>query len=267
MAKYNEWSVVFNEQPSETKWNILGDNDSYHEEVVTDGWVEPNETWTYASADSPTFTFTISGDKTLKYTPGTRIRLKQSGAYKYFIITVVAYSAPNTTVTVYGGTDYTLANAAITDNWFSQMKSPVGFPLNPVKWTIEGEDTTSRLQLTPVASTWYNLGSFSITIPIGAWRVEYFVSLQINDSAAAPRDMFATLSTANNSQSDATMTTGCAVYVSTAAGWPATKAGPIVLTVKTIHYLNSMTSTASVDELYNRNDVAPAVIRAVCAYL
>jgi len=67
-----------------------------------DGWLISNETWTYASADAPTFTFTISGDKTTKYYPGQRIKLTQT-TVKYFIITAVAYASPNTTITVYGG--------------------------------------------------------------------------------------------------------------------------------------------------------------------
>lgn len=40
-----------------------------------DGWIPAEETWTYASADDPTFTFTISGDKTGKYSVGMKIKL------------------------------------------------------------------------------------------------------------------------------------------------------------------------------------------------
>src|SRR6185503_19345707 len=95
------------------------------------GWIPAAETWTYASADSPTFTFTITGDKTGKYSAGMRIKLTQTTA-KYFLITAVSYSAPNTTVTVYGGTDYTLANAAITLPFYAIVQSPFGFPRSPI---------------------------------------------------------------------------------------------------------------------------------------
>lgn len=98
---------------------------SLHFKYIWDGWQYPNETWTYASST----TFTISGDKTGNYQKGDKIRLKQGGSYKYFYITAVSYSAPNTTVTITGGTDYTLANATITDNYYSKAERPVGFPL------------------------------------------------------------------------------------------------------------------------------------------
>ena len=98
---------------------------------VGNGWTPALETWTYASADDPTYTFTISGDLTDKYSAGMRIKLTQTTA-KYFIITKVAYSSPNTTITVYGGTDYDLANATITNPYYSVVKAPQGFPLDPV---------------------------------------------------------------------------------------------------------------------------------------
>jgi len=87
------------------------------------GWIDPGETWTYASAT----TFTISGDKTGTYSVGDKLKLTQT-TVKYFYITAVSYGAPNTTVTVTGGSDYTLANAAITANYYSKAATPAGFP-------------------------------------------------------------------------------------------------------------------------------------------
>ncbi|WP_442766606.1 hypothetical protein, partial [Mitsuokella multacida] len=110
-----------------------------------DAWIA-GETWTYLGADAPTYTFTISGDKTSKYSPGMRIKLTQT-TVKYFIIVAVSYSYPNTTVTIYGGTDYTLENAAITDPYYSMVKAPAGFPLDPAKWTVSA--TLSGVQSNP----------------------------------------------------------------------------------------------------------------------
>ena len=89
-----------------------------------DGWIPAEETWTYASAT----TFTISGDKTSKYQKGDKIKLTQNSTAKYFYIIGVSYSSPNTTITVTGGIDYTLANAAITSPYFSKIENPQGFP-------------------------------------------------------------------------------------------------------------------------------------------
>ncbi len=95
------WTLVF--------WNSLG-------------WISAWETWTYASAT----TFTIVWDLTTKYQRGDRIKLTQT-TVKYFTVLKVAYGA-STTVTVTGGTDYTLANAVITDNFYSKELSPQGYP-------------------------------------------------------------------------------------------------------------------------------------------
>jgi hypothetical protein len=72
------------------------------------GWIESHiETWTYASAT----TINVPTDATLLYKKGWGVRLKQGGGYKYFYMTTVAA----TLLTVKGGSDYTVANAAITD--------------------------------------------------------------------------------------------------------------------------------------------------------
>lgn len=91
--------------------------------LTADGWLAAGETWTYASAT----TFTISGDKTGKYSKGDKIKFAQSGQ-KYFYIIGVSYSAPDTTVTVCGGDTYSIANAAITSPYYSKSTSPSGFP-------------------------------------------------------------------------------------------------------------------------------------------
>ncbi len=87
-------------------------------------WTAAGETWTYASAT----TVTVAGDVTGKYAVGDKVRLKQGGAYKYFYVVSATYSAPNTTLTLYAGSDYTVANAAITDQAYSKLATPQGFP-------------------------------------------------------------------------------------------------------------------------------------------
>ncbi len=91
--------------------------------VPENGWIPAEETWTYASST----TFTISGDKTGKYQKGDKIKLTQTSV-KYFYIIGVSYSSNNTTITVTGGSDYSLANATITNPYFSKAENPQGFP-------------------------------------------------------------------------------------------------------------------------------------------
>lgn len=240
-------------------------------QLVNDGWVEAEETWTYASADDPTYTFTISGDKTSKYSAGMKIKLTQTTA-KYFIITKVAYSSPNTTITVYGGTDYDLANATITSPYYSMVKAPQGFPLSPAKWSVVTSDTSNR-QINPATEdTYYNMGSNSISVPIGSWILGYTGVPLVYGTGAVQVEGEITLSTANNSESDATLT--CYIgFNDSASGtkWKGCSVRAekyIEITSKTVYYLNMVfTSSASLRVLELHGDYGTTIIKATCAYL
>lgn len=232
--------------------------------TTASGWISANETWTYASA----ITFTITGDKTAKYSVGMKLKLTQTTA-KYFIVTKVEYSDPSTTVTVYGGTDYTLANAAITSPYYSTQKSPHGFPMSPTKWTTTTTDTSSRSQSSPVGGTWYNLGSLSIAIPIGAWKVDYFVVATSSYTTKTDSSTTVTLSTANNTAGAAETMDYRGSRAASASGWEYNsfhKEFVLNLESAATYYLNTKTDDAS-DNLINANNLIPARIRAVCAYL
>lgn len=234
------------------------------------GWVEANETWTYASADDPTFTFTVAGvDLTGKYSAGMRIKLTQTTA-KYFIITAVAFST-DTTITVYGGTDYDLADAAITSPYYSTQKAPQGFPLDPDKWSVQVTDDTDRIQATPANNTWYNPGSISITIPIGVWKTSYKVVGYCAASSAVSTNAQITLSTANNSESNPEWSSY--LWASGASGAVGVMAPCHVEDIlnfseKDVYYLNiqkpGATAAANIG-FYNSTQQLK--ITAICAYL
>lgn len=84
-----------------------------------DGWSEATGTWTYASAT----TITVPSGAAALYKKGDKIKLTQTTP-KYFYIVTVA----DTLLTVTGGSDYTVANAAITSPYYSHQSSPIGFP-------------------------------------------------------------------------------------------------------------------------------------------
>lgn len=84
-----------------------------------DGWTNANESWAYATAN----TITVPSGAAAKYKKGDKIKLTQT-TVKYFYVTAVA----DTVLTVTGGTDYTVANAAITNNYYSHQENPIGFP-------------------------------------------------------------------------------------------------------------------------------------------
>jgi hypothetical protein len=87
-------------------------------------WTSDLNTWTYASAQ----TFTISGNFTAIYTKGTKLQWTDSGGVKYGVVLSSSFSNPNTTVTIFTNSDYTIGNSTITFNSYSYQVNPPGFP-------------------------------------------------------------------------------------------------------------------------------------------
>lgn len=88
-----------------------------------DGWYASADSWTYASAS----TFTVSGDVTAIYTRGTRLKFTQT-TVKYAVVVASSHAAGTTTVTIAVNSNYTIANAAISDNYYSYAQNPRGYP-------------------------------------------------------------------------------------------------------------------------------------------
>lgn len=240
--------------------------------MYNDGWITAEETWTYSSADSPTFVISINADMTSKIAVGYRIKLTQTTA-KYFIVTAVGtFSAGATLITVYGGTDYTLANATITLPYYSPAKAPLGFPVDPNKWSVTLSNSSNVSQSSPVGGTWYNLGSLSLSIPIGVWRVSFEAALEIDATLAAvgSRGFRATMSTANNSETDSELTASYTfsmpIITNGLARATIHREKFLVLASKTTYYLNANVGTAT-NSLAFRGDVLDTKVRCTCAYL
>jgi len=229
------------------------------------GWIDA-PALTFSAADAPVYTVTCNGDYTLIIPVGARIALTHSGATKYFIVVKTSYSSPNTTFTLYGGTDYTLAAGAITNPYYSIAKAPVGFPLDPTKWTVTFTDSTKREQATPTAGTWYNLGSLSVAVPIGAWRVRSKILAQVNRSGGVWVDLFVTISTGNNNESTPELTDKVFVKQNDSFAFAAKAQGLIVLASKTTHYFNAKT-VAVASSIEFSNDQTAMVVKFECAYL
>lgn len=83
------------------------------------GWKTVKDTWAYASAT----TITVPAGAASLYSVGDKIKITQT-TDKFFYIVGVA----DTVLTVCAGSDYTVANEAITAAYYSKATSPVGFP-------------------------------------------------------------------------------------------------------------------------------------------
>ena len=90
--------------------------------LAIDGWLARSETWTRTSNT----TFTVSGDQRAVFVPGAKIKVTQTST-KYFYVVSASYSSPSTTVTITGGSDYSLT-ASPTERWISYVANPQGFP-------------------------------------------------------------------------------------------------------------------------------------------
>lgn len=84
-----------------------------------DGWVHVTDSWSYASST----TVTVPTDATTKYSVGDKIKFDNSST-KYFYVTAVS----STVLTLSGGTDYTVANSAISNVYYSKASTPLSFP-------------------------------------------------------------------------------------------------------------------------------------------
>ncbi len=105
--------------------------------VNENGWLPANGTWTYASAT----TITVPSGAASKYRKGDRIRITQT-TDKYFYVIGVA----DTLLTVTGGTEYTVANAAITNPLFSHgepVDMPGYFSFTQSSWATSGTAFTN----------------------------------------------------------------------------------------------------------------------------
>ena len=234
---------------------------------IISSWETLNYTFVYTSADDPTYTMTVASTDVTGYIwVGMKIRIKQAGAYLYFIVTKIAFST-NTVVTLYGGSDYDLANVTIQEVGVSIEKSPIGFPMDPTKWTQVSVIATLT-QNSPTSTTYYSPGNLSI--PIGKFTVKLQTVVRAVKTGGSYLNITAGLSTANNSLS----TTNWAIVVPT-TGVDNAFATPNVtnelsLTTKTTYYFVVMTQsdgTLSALYAYGASNNTLQEIRAVCAYL
>lgn len=235
--------------------------------ITDNGFVASGESWTYSaySATTRIAEITVPTDATIKYNPGMRVKFTQpTDGIKWGIIHKV--EATKLHVFMKSGNDFD--NEAITSPLYSTAKVPLGFNADPTLWEIESVDTTQRSQSSPTASVWYNLGSFSISLGVGAWDLSYRVTRQQN-SGATSAVIYHTLSTANNSESDSEFSAFAetAMSAATIAGisWSFYQRKIVLLTAATSYYSNTKVTTAGT--IYARGDNGKEVIRAISAYL
>src|SRR5574344_1481438 len=99
------------------------------------GWNYVNGTFTYSSYDSTTKTGVVNSnlDLTSYLSVGMKVKFTQNSAIKYAFTTAITSKQ----LTLFLGTDYSLNNSAISNSYYSLLKTPYGFPLNPTIWQLK----------------------------------------------------------------------------------------------------------------------------------
>lgn len=247
-----------------TATSIVTDSLEVDGNDIYSGWSNSSSVWTYTSWDVTVRTGVVAtaSDESGNIQLGDRITFSQStGGTKYAIVTAITSSA----ITLFMYDTDVLENEAITSPQFSHQDNPFGFDKDSTKWLLENIITTNQQTGGPVAGTWYNKGG-SLQIGIGKWDVEYSGNLQGDNATAVAMYLAATLSTANNSQSDASNATGFANGNVLLARAGIYKRISLTLTVADTYYFNIQTATG-ISNIYTIGTAQETIIRATCVYL
>jgi hypothetical protein len=173
---------------------------------------------------------------------------------KYFLCTASSYSAPNTTITMYGGTDHALSNATISNSYYSTQDCPYGFPKKDEKWTVTGPNTSGSANKNgPSAGVWYGHANAlsngvmpSISVPIGSWEL-YYATTCGAVKAGNTVDPTITLSRSNSSDSDSEFKAsayGLSTFLQSLS-----RKKDITASVKTVWYMLMQTNESGVTSL------------------
>jgi hypothetical protein len=171
----------------------------------------------------------------------------------------------------YFGTDYALANAAISAQAYSSGRAPFGFPPSRDKWTVKVTYTGVNNRSSPANGTPYNQGGVSITLPIGVWNLRAKMDVETNLTGTTDADLYGGLSTSPSTFSDNELYDGFkatdAVNVIRMLMKP-WKDG-IVAVAPVTYYLNIMVSQSggTANTVTLRGDNRTVVAQAECAYL
>lgn len=229
---------------------------------------------TRTSADDPTYVIQFAGvDLTSKVSVGQKISWVQNGSTRYGFVTALSYSGGNTSLTLYGGTDYDVDDTsthAISDVKFSSMKAPYGFPLDPDKWSEEVADSDIHQTSSPTANTWYDSG-VSLSIPIGIWNVYNQHALYVEATSTNYIQAVSTLSSSTSSSSNGEFDAQSLVKTSTndtdSTIVPVATSGILSLSSKTTFHVIYYTPTSGVATVGVRGATSQMIIKATIVYL
>ena len=197
---------------------------------------------------------------------GTQASGSISSTLDYAIIQAATFST-NTTVTVQVPEGCTIpTSGGVSAVSYSSNKAPYGFPTQRSRWQVIQIDKVQRSQ-TAAVSTYYNLGSAKLSIPIGSWDVDYSVAADSEGASGFNTAAVVTLSTTNNSETDQEFTAGFQCASPTKMCTQVDRRKDLDLMTMTPYYLNIASLSRNSDSLIFDNSRATQMIRATNSYL
>lgn len=229
------------------------------------GWYKIASTFSYSSWNNTTKTAVVSSkDLTDSLSVGMKVKFTQNNVTKYAIIT----SINSSTITLFLGTDYILENTNINDFYFSMLHAPFDFPMNPEKWELSFVRSSNDVYSTTTTTNYYGGANNKLTVPVGAWEVEYNYTIQFTSAAATCYSRLAL------SQSSAEMTEGSLasnfvmpLTAGTFASQRFVNSKIYNLTEEKTFYLLFKNDIAYSNLYFVGSSTQPSWIKAKCAYL
>lgn len=119
---------------------------------------------------------------------------------EYAIVTKLALSGSNTSVTLFSGRSNMIPNMILTNAFWSAVRTPFGFPASKGNWSIEFLILNSVAASGAAANTIYNPGGSNLNVPTGEWRLRAQMMVQVGTSGNTINVVFgaSTSSTAFN---------------------------------------------------------------------
>lgn len=188
---------------------------------------------------------------------------------EYGYVTKVAYSAPNTVVTIFTGTDCNIPNMTLQNPYYSGIDAPYGFPRDSWKWGVESIYCSVLTSPSLSASVWTAMTGASLLIPVGSWSYGYRLFIQQNSGSSGSSFAHASMATsapATNNYTDKT-TTGTYDSGAQFQGGNVEGKSEVAVTAQTTHnlYVTYSQGNATVTTQI-RSDLAATVMYAKCAY-
>jgi hypothetical protein len=198
-------NIYFNEANQDMDFIVETDNSGYGlymdagmdraTSFAWDGWANMyHHTWTRTG----NFTFTISGDVTIVYRKGTKVKFYDSG-YKYGVIESSSYSSPNTTITLITNSDYTMSgdpgarfisHVENPEDWPDYFTFAVSWTSTPTPdpaigdgileafWKAHGHSIIYKVRIIAGSTTTFGNGYWNFSIPVTPARIRSSVSME-----------------------------------------------------------------------------------------